>query len=35
MRLFHYLRLVRLIRQLEILLDEFNIEYLAIKRNKK
>jgi hypothetical protein len=35
MNKFSYLELAALLRQLEALLDEFDIKYLAIKRSKK
>jgi hypothetical protein len=35
MKKFSYLKLAILLKQLATLLDELDIEYLAIKRNKK
>jgi hypothetical protein len=35
MSTFNYIELIQLLMQLEALLDELDIEYLAIKRNKK
>jgi hypothetical protein len=35
MKKFSFLKLILLLRQLVALLDAFDIEYIAIKRNKK
>jgi hypothetical protein len=35
MNKFSFLKLILLLRQIEALLDQLDVEYIAIKRNKK